>query len=80
MCQMDVYVDGWCTICQRVTIFKNGVCTSCYPQVEFQQFNYECPECHGKFNYPAISYTNTTNNYLIYKCPFCGQIMEGLNG
>jgi hypothetical protein len=52
-----------------------------------QQFNYECPDCHGKFNY--ANYTIITEiNYGItgcpksiryaYVCPFCGKEMKGL--
>jgi hypothetical protein len=60
-----------------------GVCQGCsfnpysnpnglsylYPQ----QFNYECPHCHGKFNYPSYK-----NGYT-QVCPFCGLKMEGLS-
>jgi hypothetical protein len=40
-----------------------------------QQFNYECPDCHGKFNYAVIPVITSS---LYYKCPFCGRTMEGL--
>ncbi len=40
-----------------------------------QYFNYECPDCHGKFNQPAIP---TVTSSIYYKCPFCGRAMEGL--
>jgi hypothetical protein len=43
--------------------------------VQQQQFNYECPDCHGKFNQP--SYPAVTSS-ICYKCPFCGRLMEGL--
>ena len=71
----------------------NGICTACpygcMPFAPFQeQFKYECPECHGKFN-EAIYKTTTIVNYgligcpteLIYRyvCPFCSKIMEGLS-
>jgi predicted amidophosphoribosyltransferase len=77
MCNSSCYYDSWCNICQRNTIHKNGVCTGCYPQVEFNpQFNYECPECHGKFNTPG--YINYGNSVFVWKCPFCGRKLEGL--
>lgn len=41
-----------------------------------QQFNYECPDCHGRFNQPSIPAVTSS---LFYKCPFCGRIMEGLS-
>ena len=39
------------------------------------QFNYECPNCRGKFNNPTIPAVYSS---LYYKCPFCGMLMEGL--
>lgn len=56
---------------------------NCYPcccqQVGWidTKMNYECPDCHGKFNSPAIEYP-TTSTKLISKCPFCGRLMLGL--
>jgi len=35
------------------------------------QFNYECPDCHGRFNFPSI------NGCAGYICPFCNRKMEG---
>ena len=38
-------------------------------------FNYECPDCHGKFSYASYKYID---NKYIFGCPFCGRTMEGL--
>jgi hypothetical protein len=47
------------------------------------QFNYECPDCHGKFVQPAYKYIiinteNSSTGYYAYVCPFCGKEMKGL--
>ena len=67
----------WCYIKQR-ECYKNycdGFCNDLlyYPQ----QFNYECPDCHGKFNSPVQP---AVGNTCLFKCPFCGRPMEGMNG
>jgi len=41
-----------------------------------QQFNYECPDCHGKFNIPG--YKNDGTSAFTQVCPFCNRKMEGL--
>ena len=38
-------------------------------------FDFECPNCHAKFNQPSIPLPSSS---MYYKCPFCGMIMEGL--
>ena len=50
-----------------------------------QSFNYECPDCHGKFNQPVIKQIPQVNCSdtgvawkIIHNCPFCGRLMEGL--
>lgn len=58
----------------------SGVCIDCpygfNPNFLMSQtFNYECPDCHGKFNIPATPGVSST---CLYKCPFCGKVMEGL--
>jgi len=40
-------------------------------------FNYECPSCHGKFNYPELEYPSNATKVLS-KCPFCAKLMLGL--
>jgi len=57
---------GLCYYCEQ------GQITYSYPQ----QFDYECPDCHGKFNQPAMP--PTVSSSICYKCPFCGRIMEGM--
>jgi len=42
-----------------------------------QPFNYECPDCHGKFMTPA--YVNDGSSAFSWRCPFCGRKLEGLN-
>jgi ribosomal protein L37AE/L43A len=42
-----------------------------------QQFNYECPDCKGKFNNSV--YVDNGTSAFVWKCPFCGRKMEGLN-
>lgn len=59
----------------------NGICTACpygcMPFAPFQeQFNYECPDCHGKFNEPSVIYYGETAFKKL--CPFCGKVMKGL--
>ena len=39
------------------------------------QFNYECPDCKGKFMTPARDMMTATGNP---RCPFCGREMKGL--
>jgi len=57
------------------------VCYSSRKNDNFK-FNYECPQCHGKFNCPSLDCTegNTTFKgiYKNYRCPFCGLKMVGL--
>ena len=40
------------------------------------EFNFQCPNCSGRYNMPIV--VLKPDGY-IYKCPFCGRIMEGLN-
>ena len=69
----EVSCNGMCYGCSYNPYSNPTGITYIYPQ----QFNYECPDCHGKFNYAAIPAITSS---LYYKCPFCGRIMEGLNG
>jgi hypothetical protein len=55
----------------------NGCCYRFPSKVPIQEFNYECPDCHGKFNYPAFIIIR--QSVFEYKCPFCNRIMGGLN-
>ncbi|MFH0806067.1 MAG: hypothetical protein V1901_04280 [Patescibacteria group bacterium] len=61
--------------------FCSGTCQSGCPYgFEFGsytkiEFNYECPDCKGKFNSPAIPAVTSS---IVYKCPFCGRIMKGI--
>jgi len=41
------------------------------------KFNYECPDCHGRFNYPSYK-TQGTNAFGTQHCPFCDKQMKGL--
>lgn len=60
----------------------SGQCTNCpygftpFPPTDMP-FNYECPDCHGKFNSAAVRNLGGTN--MQYVCPFCGKIMRGLS-
>jgi len=40
------------------------------------EFEYQCPNCLGKFNKPHIIKSKGTH----YHCPFCGLYMTGLSG
>ena len=67
----------WCYLanqeCYQVTCYG---CTLFNPKNYIQQqFNYECPDCHGKFNYSA---TPAVTSDISYKCPFCGRKMVGI--
>lgn len=90
--------------CQFINsyISCNGICTGCsynpYSNPNGgsfnppSQFNYECPECHGKFNSATYRWISTEikeigsdtvignkgQGYYAFICPFCGRIMKGL--
>jgi len=72
--QSEVNCNGMCYGCSYNPYSNPNGITYNY----FSQLNYECPECHGKFNFPA--YKNNGTSILTQLCPFCGRIMEGLNG
>jgi hypothetical protein len=60
----------------------NNMCYDCWNQEQSPfhipiQFNYECPQCGGKFNIPA--YSQGTGTLITYCCPFCAYPMSGLN-
>ncbi len=70
-----------------------GTCQSGCPYgyemgLSHSNFNYECPNCKGKFNVAVYEYCpisgitdgggNSSGRYA-YVCPFCGQEMKGLN-
>lgn len=75
-----------CAKCGRPLYFLNigcglEMCWYCYRQHEDNpiKFNYQCPDCHGKFQDPVLSLSNcSTNGLKVYKCPFCGRILVGL--
>jgi len=77
MCYQYYY---WCKYL-NAQVYCNGVCAGCIRNTDNfsnnypQQFNYECPDCHGKFNQPSIPAVTSS---IYYKCPFCGRFMEGL--
>lgn len=66
----------WCSLHNRM-LYCSYDCTKCdnAPYYCVTQFNYECPDCKGRFNSPAIP---SVSSSLYYKCPFCGRIMEGM--
>jgi len=67
--------------CPHVKLERDcmGICKECpygycfYPDT--CSFNYECPDCHGKFNQPSVP---TVTSSLYYRCPFCGRHMPGI--
>lgn len=70
-----------CSKCGKdITYAIDNMCPSCYSvetcHLSNDSMNYECPDCHGKFNEP--SYGSGYQNNLTPKCPFCGKIMKGL--
>jgi len=58
-------IEGRCSVCCNLN-YPNNI-----------QFNYECPDCKGKFNTPA--YVSNGTSAFVWKCPFCGRKLEGLN-
>ena len=89
MCYQYYY---WCKYL-NTQVYCNGVCAGCIRNTDnfqnnyIQQFNYECPDCHGKFNNPNNKLVEEVNyglthcpktSYYTYVCPFCGRIMKGL--
>lgn len=66
----------------NVDYFIDGVCPNCfnlstpYAPAFNLTFNYECPDCKGRFNAP--SYGSGLTNCVAPKCPFCGRTMIGL--
>ncbi len=75
------YMLGICKRCGQYTEIRSDTkkCYNCQnEQVYYNSpplFNYECPDCKGKFNSPAIPAVSSS---IIYKCPFCGRLMQGL--
>jgi len=65
--KFEVYCDDDCINCRLLGTYHES------------QFNYECPDCHGKFNYVSYKYLERTCQSKPC-CPFCGKIMEGFNG
>ncbi len=62
-----------CDTCgQDTTALTNGRCGDCI--IQSSNYDYKCPDCKGEFNTPAFDPTIT-----LYKCPFCGREMVGLN-
>lgn len=79
----------WCEK-HHMTMDCEGDCwNNCLPSYQLQQFNYECPDCHGKFNMPIYKYfsipiSRTDGNlssigHYSWVCPFCERKMEGLS-
>lgn len=85
------YLNGGCC-------YGGTSCTSCVHYLNYWKninesspvsFNYECPDCHGKFNMPIYKYfsipiSRTDRNlssigYYSWVCPFCERKMEGLS-
>ena len=73
----------YCKICGRHAYygetFVNGKCPDCIYRDNFYHqlnltFAYECPDCRGRFNTPALDMGTAG----LYKCPFCGKEMVGL--
>jgi hypothetical protein len=68
----------WCPR-NQIEINCHGICVNCgyFPN----QFNYECPDCKGKFNAPGQRYSyNEQGMWNEFKtCPFCNKKMEGLS-
>jgi hypothetical protein len=86
---MELWVLRHCYFCNKDTKHNcNGNCIECggnnYPSCTIcdndslisplATFNYECPDCHGRFNQPAIDYCSSSANSC--KCPFCGRKMQ----
>lgn len=60
----------YCQYCNRYHLIGMPCPYSNYGYVE--TFNYECPDCHGKFNKPSPCY-----NPLGWQCPFCAKQLKG---
>jgi hypothetical protein len=56
----------YCYNCQRW--YCDIICPDCASFL-----NYECPDCHGKFNTPNMIYGTLTKI-----CPWCGKEMKGV--
>jgi len=71
----------WCNKYQQYMSCAEN-CAYCtihsYPQYYSlpQQYNYKCPQCNGEYVTPVIPKETSS---IMYKCPFCGRFMEGLN-
>lgn len=73
----EVNCNGICYCCSY-NPYSNPNGLTFHPQ----QFNYECPDCHGKFNTPSYKYLSDTaspTTQPIQVCPFCGREMKGLS-
>jgi len=71
-----------CKKCNKdVTALINSLCSECFSVQSSTPstvtFNYECPTCSGRFNEPA--YSPLPGTFRTAYCPFCGQVMMGLN-
>lgn len=53
-------------------------CTTCQfnSTKKIKQFNYECPNCNGKFQYP--NYKKPGISAHLWRCPFCDIAMLGI--
>lgn len=75
-----------CSNCSTFTSYLiERLCQKCYdikypklfPCIQSEvNFNYECPDCKGRFNQP--SYGQGYQSSLIPKCPWCGKEMKGI--
>ena len=75
--------------CNKCMKFSNtlydGLCYDCWQAKDIHseavddtiKFNYECPNCKGRYNQPAFDSTIGIDKN--FRCPFCGRKMEGLN-
>lgn len=77
----------WCYRHNVECYSSNNYCNNCsYEFSQILQFNYECPNCKGKFNYSVCKqilvdagmYYQGGHYEYHYVCPFCGRLMEGL--
>ena len=71
-----------CQTCGTESMYLlNGNCFDCGQRLDYIiypiDFNYQCPDCQGKFNEPHII-PESPNIKAEYHCPFCGLVMKGI--
>lgn len=76
------YINNYCSLA-----YCMGEACMYYPK-KIESFNYECPDCHGRFasavykfipTIPSIKNGTDSTAHYGYVCPFCGREMKGLN-